>query len=127
MTELEWTSYQYQKEKLLAGEMCARLESGHGIFLLNREQMVFVLEAIKDHAEKLMVEIDELQEIDPPIYKNADFWSHVCTLLDTEIDELPEPPDPVIQKYNDELTYKHNMNKIFGSSKYPLFEEEENG
>lgn len=111
VTELEWTSYQYQKEKMLAGEMCARLESGHGVFLLNREQMVFVLEAIKDHAEKLMVEIDELQEINPPIYKNADFWSHVCTLLDTEIDELP---DPVVYEDTDGITYKHQLNRLFG-------------
>ena len=111
MTELEWNSYQYQKEKQLAGEMCARLESGHGVFLLNREQMVFVLEALKDHAEKLMVEIDELQEINPPIYKNADFWGHVCTLLDTEIDELP---DPVVYEDTDEITYKHQLNRLFG-------------
>lgn len=84
MTEVEWYSYQYQKGKQLAGEMCARLESGHGIFILNREQIVLVLEAIKDHAERLMVEIDELQEIDPPIYRNADFWDHVCNLLKEE-------------------------------------------
>lgn len=76
---------------MLAGEMCARLESGHGIFLLNREQMVFVLEAIKDHAEKLMIILNELQDNDPPIYKDGNFWSYVIDLLEVEIDELQGP------------------------------------
>ena len=91
MTELEWTSYQYQKEKMLAGQMCARLESGHGVFLLNREQMVFVLEAIKDHAEKLIIILNELQDNDPPIYKDGDFWSYVIDLLEVEISDLQGP------------------------------------
>jgi hypothetical protein len=88
MTEVEWNSYQYQKEKKLAVEMCARLESGHGVFLLNREQMVFVLEALKDHAEMLMMILNELQDNDPPIYKDCDSWSYVNDLLEVEISEV---------------------------------------
>lgn len=91
VTEVEWNSYQYQKEKQLAGEMCARLESGHGVFLLNREQMVFVLEAVKDHAEMLMIILNELQDNDPAIYKDGDFWSYVIDLLEMEIDDLQGP------------------------------------
>ena len=95
VTEVEWYSYQYQKEKQLAGEMCARLESGHGVFLLKREQMVFVLEALKDHAERLMVYIDDMMGKDTHEYQfmDPDFWSYVCNLLDAEIDELPDPPE----------------------------------
>ena len=95
VTELEWTSYQYQREKQLAGEMCARMSDGHYIFLLNREQMVFVLEAIKDHAERLMVYIDDMMGNDTPVYqyKDFDFWTDVCNLLDVEFDELPDPPE----------------------------------
>jgi hypothetical protein len=88
MTEVEWNSYQYHKEKKLAVEMCARLESGHGVFLLNKEQMVFVLEALKDHAEMLMMILNELQDNDPPIYKDGDSWSYVIDLLEVEISEL---------------------------------------
>lgn len=71
--------------------MCARLESGHGVFLLNREQMVFVLEAVKDHAEMLMIILNELQDNDPPIYKDGDFWSYVIDLLEVEISDLQGP------------------------------------
>lgn len=75
---------------MLAGEMCARLESGHGVFLLNREQMVFVLEAVKDHCFSLLEDICE-HLYDGPMMKDVDFWSYVIDLLDVEISDLPDP------------------------------------
>ena len=55
--------------------------------------MVFVLEAIKDRAEKLMLEIGMACLDAEPLYKDVDFWTHIIDLLEVEISELPDPPE----------------------------------
>lgn len=108
VTELEWTSYQYTTEKKLAGDMCARLEDGHGVFLLNRTQMVFVLEAVKEHCESMMFDMADLMEMDP-LYEDPDYWDHIIDVLDVEISELPDPP-----------VYKPHVNILYEGMHKPI-------